>query len=242
MKTLYVRTDANSTIGAGHVVRCLSIAHACKEQGMRTVFLVSKEESKARIERLAAADALLAPDEVIVVDKSEGKEVGDNGDGSVLSPATQGDKQNRPRLSPCVSVPVPSDASIILLDSYAFDNEYITRLRDALSLEGGTDHAARIAIIDDFNREDLNADIIINYMPDALDAHYNNADLVLAGLEYAPLRPQFASESAETPHPPQAVPLPLKGRFKRMHIVSSSPPAAPIRTECAMQSARCWKK
>ena len=40
MKTLYVRTDANATIGAGHVVRCLSIAHACKEQGMRTVFLV----------------------------------------------------------------------------------------------------------------------------------------------------------------------------------------------------------
>ena len=30
-------------------------------------------------------------------------EVGDNGDGSVLSPASQGDKQNRPQLSPTVN-------------------------------------------------------------------------------------------------------------------------------------------
>ena len=36
-------------------------------------------------------------------DKGTGAMTGDNGDGSVLSPASQGDKQNRPRLSPPVT-------------------------------------------------------------------------------------------------------------------------------------------
>ena len=161
MKTISFRTDANSQIGAGHVVRCLSIAYACRQQGMRTIFLVSDGESEAYINKLTTQDPSLAPDEVVVLHSDDEK------------PHTE-------------IAGMIETSSILLLDSYAFDNTYINRLKAASA--GNT----RIAIIDDFSRADLNADIIINYMPKGKEVHYKNADLVLAGLSYAPLRPQFA--------------------------------------------------
>lgn len=169
MRTVYLRTDANSTIGAGHVVRCLSIAYACRQQGMRTIFLVSDGESEAYIKKLTTQDPSLTPDEVVVLHSD--------------------DEKPHAEIAQMMEV-----SAILLLDSYAFDNAYINRLMAASAKD------TRIAIIDDFSRADLNADIIINYMPKGKEVHYKNADLVLAGLSYAPLRPQFACEPAKTPH------------------------------------------
>lgn len=41
----YIRTDGNSHIGAGHIMRCISIAEALKDMGKVTIFIVSDEES-----------------------------------------------------------------------------------------------------------------------------------------------------------------------------------------------------
>lgn len=41
----YIRTDGNSQIGAGHIMRCISIAEALKDMGKVTIFIVSDEES-----------------------------------------------------------------------------------------------------------------------------------------------------------------------------------------------------
>lgn len=44
MDKIYIRVDMNEIIATGHVMRCLSIADAAKEQGKETVFIVADEK------------------------------------------------------------------------------------------------------------------------------------------------------------------------------------------------------
>lgn len=41
----YIRTDGNTKIGAGHIMRCVSIAQALKNRGKVTIFITADEES-----------------------------------------------------------------------------------------------------------------------------------------------------------------------------------------------------
>lgn len=43
--TLYIRTEANRVTATGHMMRCLAIADAAAEKGIRTVFIVAEEGS-----------------------------------------------------------------------------------------------------------------------------------------------------------------------------------------------------
>ncbi len=44
--TLYIRTEANRITATGHMMRCLAIADAAAEKGIRTVFIVAEEGSE----------------------------------------------------------------------------------------------------------------------------------------------------------------------------------------------------
>lgn len=46
----YIRTDGNSQIGAGHVMRCLSIAEALRDLGELVLFIIADEEPVKLIE------------------------------------------------------------------------------------------------------------------------------------------------------------------------------------------------
>ena len=46
-RLIYIRADANSQIASGHLMRCLSVAWACKSIGLEICFLVSAGESAA---------------------------------------------------------------------------------------------------------------------------------------------------------------------------------------------------
>lgn len=45
MTDIYFRTDGNSEIATGHLMRCLAIARACARMGAAVAFIVSDEES-----------------------------------------------------------------------------------------------------------------------------------------------------------------------------------------------------
>lgn len=47
---IYIRADMNANIAAGHMMRCLSIADAAREQGTKTVFLTADEIPKQLLE------------------------------------------------------------------------------------------------------------------------------------------------------------------------------------------------
>lgn len=56
MTTIYFRTDGNSNIATGHLMRCLTIARACiqtgqsKGQDVQISFLVSDHQSRSLLE------------------------------------------------------------------------------------------------------------------------------------------------------------------------------------------------
>lgn len=47
---LYIRTDGNAVIGTGHVMRCLSIANACRRAGSDCTFITADEHFKPLID------------------------------------------------------------------------------------------------------------------------------------------------------------------------------------------------
>lgn len=57
-----IRADGNSVIGMGHVMRCLSIADAMKQQGVEPVFVTACEECIPMIERRGFQTRLLTTD------------------------------------------------------------------------------------------------------------------------------------------------------------------------------------
>ena len=42
---LYIRTDMNSIIATGHVMRCLAIADAAKKAGKNTTFILADKQA-----------------------------------------------------------------------------------------------------------------------------------------------------------------------------------------------------
>lgn len=56
-RIVYIRTDGNSHIASGHLVRCISVALACHSLGMDVCFLVSDRESFLLLQELLDAQA-----------------------------------------------------------------------------------------------------------------------------------------------------------------------------------------
>lgn len=184
-RIIYIRTDGNSQIASGHLMRCLSIARACQELGMTVCFLVSDEES------LSLLTSLLAEKEAFSVLR--------------LKTAVYNDmEQELPELLTLLSQsanPVMPDSDFsaadfsmkdsvsanILIDSYFVTEKYLTALRPF----------AKTAYIDDLQLFDYPTDLLVNYdvIPDSAAAHYKaayqNAGKLLLGASYAPLRNQF---------------------------------------------------
>ena len=48
--SLVIRTDANPSIGSGHVVRCVSIAREARLRGLQVLFAVSDKKSQEVVE------------------------------------------------------------------------------------------------------------------------------------------------------------------------------------------------
>ena len=184
---IYIRTDGNTEIATGHLVRCLSIARALKKelQTAGTIvthsaeslitFLVSDQESKAllngffdckeefpvRILQTAQYDDLEAelPELISLVNKC---------------------KTSKP---------------VLLVDSYFVTEHYFLSLKDHVTL----------VYLDDLRAFDYPVDLVINYdilTPETQQEYehfYTHAGKRLLGGAYAPLRPQFQSAGRSLP-------------------------------------------
>lgn len=170
-RLIYIRTDGNSEIASGHLVRCVSIAHACVQQGMKVCFLVSDEQSEALLGSLTDRQAVfpLIQLSTAVFDSLE-EELPE-----VLSLL----KQNK------------NTHVIYLIDSYYVTKNYLSTLNPL----------AKTVYLDDLQLFDYPVHLLVNYdvispaqMP-AYQAAYQNAGQLLLGAAYTPLRPQFQCAS-----------------------------------------------
>ena len=187
---IYIRTDGNSKIATGHLVRCLCIAQALESLKKSVCFLVSDSDSFSLLKDLAESvfcgykfsfdvkiletakydDLELEIDELSNLLKS---------DASLLTGQETFQAKNP-----------SSDKPILFVDSYFVTESYFTSLKQF----------AKVAYMDDLRAFDYPVDLVINYdvIPPAREQEYqlsyNNAGISLLGAKYTPLRSQFQNQ------------------------------------------------
>lgn len=187
-RIIYIRTDGNSQIASGHLVRCISIAWACRSLGMDVCFLVSDSESCRLLRELSDTrkqsdrhpsacpdtDEHL-PDSITIIQLKTAQY--DNLEKelpeviSLLTSARQ------------ISASYPDTKQIVYLtDSYFVTEKYLSSLSAFL----------KTAYMDDLRAFDYPVNLIINYdlIPSAeLPAYqnaYRKAEHLLLGASYTP--------------------------------------------------------
>lgn len=179
-RLIYIRTDGNTKIASGHLVRCFSIALACQRLGMEVRFLVSDEESFNLLKEIVGPYTGFT----LIQLKTSAFDHLDQELPEVLALLSA----HTPSLSgtPCNS-PSPASRPVYLLDSYYVTGKYLSTLRPL----------AQTAYLDDLRLFDYPVDLLINYdvIPDDkmpfYQSAYQNAGQLLLGSSYTPLRDQF---------------------------------------------------
>lgn len=161
---LYIRADGNHRIGAGHLMRCLSIADAAACMGMQVLFLSADADSEGLV-------------------RSRGY------DCHILHTDYQRPEEDLRQME---TVLCRDERALVLIDSYFVNNEYLKVIKKW----------ARTAYLDDFGKESLEADLVINYNIYAPKLPYRKlyrekTAKLLLGSAYAPLRKEFG----ETAYP-----------------------------------------
>ena len=165
-RLVYFRTDGNSHIATGHLVRCLSIADACFSLGMKVCFLVSDQESKALLQSFDPACRFpVRILETAVYDDLE-KELPE-----VLGMLNEAGQAEQ----------------IFFLDSYYVTEHYLSAVRTAAKVAYLDDLQLFDYPVDLL----INYDVIPESRSATYQAAYQNAARTLLGASYTPLRAQF---------------------------------------------------
>ena len=220
---IYIRADGNSKIATGHLVRCLSIAQELVKLHRKVCFLVSDKESKALLETflhsqnnkqnnakkyLSNHQNLSAIPEKEHTNSRNRIHCGSNEITSdtiktpnidsenriqiqILSTAQYNDiEQELPEL--CSILSLQKDP-IFFLDSYFVTSAYFATVK----------RYAKVVYLDDLMLFDYDAEMIINYdvIPKSAlakyQSFYHNANTLLLGAEYTPLRTQFQNRKVQ---------------------------------------------
>lgn len=169
-----IRTDANSKISSGHLMRCLSVADACQRLGMKVYFLVSDKESDTFVNSMLGNLQTVCSH--LILPNADYQDL--EQEISTLPHALK-DIMKQEECS--------YDTTVFLLDSYFVTSKYLESLKGDI----------KTAYIDDLQLFDYPVDLVINYdiiPPEkmaAYEAAYGQAEKTLLGPSYTPLRPQF---------------------------------------------------
>lgn len=173
MRSLYFRTDGNSEIATGHLMRCLTIARACRatDKFSEITFLVSDADSAVLLKSRFQAD--ISGREFPIVCLHSDYRHPEQELSSLLSFLSE---------QPCSQ---QAQKPVVFIDSYFVTPEYFKAL---------TPHC-RIAYLDDLRSFSCPVDLLINYDTSEDCDFYQEARQKLLGVEYTPLRAQFRNPS-----------------------------------------------
>ena len=167
-RLVYFRTDGNSHIATGHLVRCLSIADACFSLGMKVCFLVSDQESKALLQSFDPACRFPV---------------------RILETAVYDDLEKAlPEVLGMLNEAGQAE-QIFFLDSYYVTEHYLSAVRTAAKVAYLDD----LQLFDYPADLLINYDVIPESRSASYQAAYQNAARTLLGASYTPLRAQFTN-------------------------------------------------
>lgn len=187
------RVDMTARIGAGHAMRCLSVACVLAEHGVSVVFFVSCEESAVFFTDEGFECCVLAGDE-----KNLTKD-----DAESLGAALQ-----------------ERGAGCVLIDSYGVDGGFFDAVADGALGDVGTiyiddSYTFACGIIDDPLRRPVDTVVNCNIFADEQSyrtAYHGCSTRLMLGPRYAPLRDEFARRRK----------APFKGRVTDVLVTSGS--------------------
>jgi UDP-2,4-diacetamido-2,4,6-trideoxy-beta-L-altropyranose hydrolase len=166
MNTLFIRADATTDIGTGHVMRCLALAQAWQDRGGKVIF-ISHCESDALRQRLIEEEEM----NFITIEKSHPDPSDQECTMGVLHEFS---KQNL------------KNTAWLVIDGYHFDAAYQKRIKEA---------GYKLLWIDDYGHADhYYADLVLNQNISADESFYIHREpdtRLLLGTRYALLRREF---------------------------------------------------
>lgn len=186
LTNIYFRTDGNTEIATGHIMRCLAIARARAKQNAHVTFIVSDEESLTLLqERFAIPDEFgvhclhsnyqRMHDELPALLSYLDTEVASKY--TVSDTAISG--------MPNTAMKQHDTKPWLFIDSYFATPAYFAALRPH----------CQIAYLDDLRNFPCEVDLVIHYDTETDCAYYENAARKLLGPQYTPLREQFEQPS-----------------------------------------------
>jgi len=170
-ETLFIRVDASTSIGTGHVMRCIALAQAWQKRGDDVIFL-SHCESEALHQRIIDEGFTFIPIEMPHPNQNDLKKTL-----SILSNTTK--QINRPNKTNA------TDTLWLVLDGYHFTPDYQKAINE---------NGYKLMIIDDMAHLDhYHADILLNQNIHASSLRYtcDRDTEKLLGCEYVLLRKEF---------------------------------------------------
>lgn len=158
---ILIRADANSEIATGHMMRCLTIADALRQQHAAITFVFSDEESASVFVRFLSIAQIDEPFSYEILHTDY--------------------RKLETELDLLKDLILQKNADLVLVDSYFVTKPYLNEISKC----------CKCAYLDDLMMFDYPVDYVINYdlYPDV--SFYKQAKQKLLGSAYTPLRKQF---------------------------------------------------
>ncbi|MBN2647028.1 MAG: UDP-2,4-diacetamido-2,4,6-trideoxy-beta-L-altropyranose hydrolase [Thiotrichales bacterium] len=179
MKVVF-RTDASIHIGTGHIMRCLTLAKALQEQGVEVAFICRAHLGHllAKIEQAGFVGYSLP----IESDVAHTEKVAE----ALTHAAWLGATQQQDAKA-CQSILEPLHPDWLIVDHYALDAHWHAMLKPFVG---------QLMVIDDLGDRNHLCDLLLDQNYGATVEKYRlrvpKACKILAGVQYALLRPEFA--------------------------------------------------
>ncbi|MCD8068601.1 MAG: hypothetical protein LUE87_06905, partial [Lachnospiraceae bacterium] len=174
-RRIYIRTDGNGQIGMGHIVRCLSIGMALRDEGGEVCFILADGGAVSVIEKAGF------PCEVLGTDYRRMEE-----EIPTLERLLSREKRKKPE----ADAQAVAESCLFLVDSYSVTDSYLR----ALGRWG------KVAYMDDVNAFSSPVDAVINgniYGAGMDYSAWGAHTEILGGPAFAPLRPEFEAHRGE---------------------------------------------